>query len=247
MRDLRTWAIITILVLSVIGCGKTETPDLESDAKVEVINSEENAQEPDENRFTRRETVAEDAGPDKFTRRDMEQRDTVEETETLLPINKTLQMGFSSGVGAWGTELELQPDGTFSGRYWDDEMGATGEGYPNGTQYREIFSGQFEDIVKVNDYTYSMKLYQLNIEKQEETIEDGVLYIPSEAYGISGGKNFLFYTKEAPMGELPEEFLEWGWLPAVINYEYQPTDLLGHFGLYNEDGMYGFYADDPQY
>ena len=116
-----------------------------------------------------------------------------------------------------------------------------------GTQYRAIFSGQFEDIVKVNDYTYSMKLYQLNIEKQEETIEDGVLYIPSEAYGISGGKNFLFYTKEAPMGELPEEFLEWGWLPAVINYEYQPTDLLGHFGLYNEDGMYGFYADDPQY
>lgn len=96
MRDLRTWAIITILVISVIGCGKTETPDLESDAKVEVINSEENAQEPDENRFIRRETVAEDAGSDKFTRRDMEQRDTVEETETLLPINKTLQMWFAS-------------------------------------------------------------------------------------------------------------------------------------------------------
>lgn len=37
---------------------------------------------------------------------------------------------FSSGAGAWGTELHIRADGSFSGQYQDSNMGETGEGHP---------------------------------------------------------------------------------------------------------------------
>ena len=42
---------------------------------------------------------------------------------------------FSSGAGAWRTELFLQDDGSFNGQYSDSDMGSMGEEYPNGTVY----------------------------------------------------------------------------------------------------------------
>ena len=36
---------------------------------------------------------------------------------------------FGSGVGAWGTVMKVNKDGTFSGSYHDSDMGATGDGY----------------------------------------------------------------------------------------------------------------------
>ena len=36
---------------------------------------------------------------------------------------------FGSGVGAWGTVMKVNKDGTFSGSYDGSDMGATGDGY----------------------------------------------------------------------------------------------------------------------
>ena len=35
---------------------------------------------------------------------------------------------FSSGAGAWGTEMDISADGSFTGNFHDSEMGDTGEG-----------------------------------------------------------------------------------------------------------------------
>ena len=43
-----------------------------------------------------------------------------------------LEFWFGSGVGAWCTTLQIQPDGSFEGQYHDSDMGDTGDGYPNG-------------------------------------------------------------------------------------------------------------------
>ena len=50
---------------------------------------------------------------------------------------------FSSGVGAWSTELTVGENGTFTGSFHDSEMGETGENYPDGTLYGCSFHGQF--------------------------------------------------------------------------------------------------------
>ena len=58
-----------------------------------------------------------------------------ENAEPVLPFEEPVELVFSSGAGAWGTVLELAPDGAFTGSFHDTNMGETGEGYPNGTVY----------------------------------------------------------------------------------------------------------------
>ena len=146
-----------------------------------------------------------------------------------------LQFWFSSGAGAWRTELEIHEDGSFSGEYYDSDMGVLNENYPNGIQYRCDFSGQFTEPEKVNAYTYSMKIAEMNYEKEPgtEEIKDGILYRYSEASGLAGAKNILIYLPGTPVAELPEEFLMWvGWR--------EDATKLPFYGLYNETKEIGF-------
>ena len=62
---------------------------------------------------------------------------------------------FSSGAGAWETDLSVDADGNFSGMFHDSEMGDTGEGYPSGSIYFSEFFGRFGQLEKVDDYTYA--------------------------------------------------------------------------------------------
>ena len=146
-----------------------------------------------------------------------------------------LQFWFSSGAGAWRTELEIHEDGSFSGEYYDSDMGVLNENYPNGIQYRCDFSGQFTEPEKVNAYTYSMKIAEMNYEKEPgtEEIKDGILYRYSEASGLAGAENILIYLPGTPVAELPEEFLMWvGWR--------EDATKLPFYGLYNETKEIGF-------
>ena len=107
------------------------------------------------------------------------QKQTIE-TEVIDSISfadlKDLQFVFSSGVGAWATVFSIEEDGSFSGEYFDTDMGVMGEDYPNGTMYQSIFTGKFSGIQKVNEYTYSMQISELNYEREvgTEEIKDGV-------------------------------------------------------------------------
>ena len=151
---------------------------------------------------------------------------------------------FSSGAGAWSTQLNIHADGSFSGEYWDMDMGSSGDGYPNGTQYGNTFTGTFTDLKKVNDYTWSMKLDKINYtyEIGKEEILDQMLYSYTEAYGLDGADEIEIYLPGAPVDQLPEEFLQW----ACSNYDRLEAEENGLpcYGLYNVEGAEGFSGYD---
>lgn len=189
-------------------------------------------------------------GNDDTTVNTENENSTEGETENVAPGSEVFSQlpdsfYFSSGAGAWGTELNLEDDGTFYGQYHDSNMGDIGDGYPNGTVYISNFSGKFAPPTKVNEYSYSTTIEYLNIERQgEEYIEDGVKYIVTDPYGIDGAGVIIFYMFGTPSEEMPQGFLDW----------LQPGDLhpegeLLCYGLYNvneEDGFTGSIIMDEE-
>jgi len=153
-----------------------------------------------------------------------------------------LEFVFSSGAGAWQSIITLNSDGSFKGTYSDAEMGSNGEDYPNGTVYTCEFSGKFEEIKQVNDYTYTMTLAEVTTEKKEgeEWIEDQIRYIAAGPYGLESGKEFLFYTPETPIKELSEEFLNW-WPQRYLQGEHA-LEKLSCYGIYNKETESGFFT-----
>ena len=142
---------------------------------------------------------------------------------------------FTSGAGAWGTVLRIDEKGNFVGEFSDAEMGA-------GEYYLSNFSGQFKNPVKVNDYTYSLTISNLEYEKEVGTKEqkEDFLYIYSEAFGIANAEEILLYLPEAPHSELPEDYKSW--VMYQIMHDPENAEELGFYGLYNEDTQCGFYS-----
>lgn len=143
---------------------------------------------------------------------------------------------FSSGAGAWCTTLQVEADGSFSGAYHDSDMGDAGEGYPNGTCYISVFSGNFGELEKVNEYTYTTRIEKIQLERNpgEEEILDEIKYIYSEPYGVEDAEEIFFYLKGAPVDELPEGYLSW------VEYTYDIGVELPFYGLYNVAAEEGF-------
>ena len=121
---------------------------------------------------------------------------------------------FSSGVGGWGTWMELKADGTFSGSYGHNSIGERGEGY-DGTLYAANFSGKFSDPKKINAYTYSFEItdvvYENEFGTEEIKEENGVKrrYVYVEAYGIAGASTVYAYTADAPTAAVPSQLMSW--------------------------------------
>lgn len=149
---------------------------------------------------------------------------------------------YLSGAGAWQSEMDINTDGTFSGRYQDAEMGSSGEGYSS-TYYVCDFSGVFTDVEKVNSYTYKVRLSDLNTAEPvgKEWIDKEIRYIAAEPHGLTDpiGKQecteFIVYMPTAPVSELSEDFLSW-W-----PYSGENKDTLSCFGLMNVTTNAGFF------
>lgn len=228
----KAWMIGAILCAGCLwGCGDNTTQTTETTQ--EITTTEEVTTEATTTEATTESTTAED------TEAATQAASEAESSETL-PISEAINMTFASGAGGWSTELTLNPDGSFNGNQHDSEMGDIGEDYPNGSMYIATFTGHFGDIKKVNDYTYSMTLVDTNVQEKEEQIADGIRYIPSDIYGIDDGKTFYFYTKEAPVAELSEDFLSWRM--GVTSEKQQNSDTLSGYGLYNKEAGCGFYT-----
>lgn len=150
-----------------------------------------------------------------------------------------LEFCFSSGAGAWWTALTIQEDGSFEGHYQDSDMGDTGEGYPNGTMYVCDFSGRFSDLVKENEYTYSTRIQDIEMEEAFGVTEyvDGIRCVYSEPYGLNQAETILFYLPGTPLEELPEGYRSW-----VGYYDLTSTEetVLPFVGLYNVAAEEGF-------
>lgn len=146
---------------------------------------------------------------------------------------------FSSGAGGWYTELSINADGTLKGHYQDADMGDTGEGYPGGTLYYSDFTGKFEQLEKVDEFTYKMQLSDLNFDRQpeQEEIIDETLYVYSTAYGLDGGDEFYLYLPGSKVADLPEEYRQW---VGYYNLEAVTETELSFYGLYNVKEQNGF-------
>lgn len=174
------------------------------------------------------------------------QETTVPQTEAsaqVLPEGFPMEFIFSSGAGAWYTSLTLNPDGSFTGTFHDSEMGAISDEHPNGVVYTSVFSGVFENIRQVNDYTYAMTLNALATQKSEgeSWIEDGIHYIASAPYGLTGGTEFTLYLPQTPITDVSEFFLSW-WPYRYTQYE-NPRDTLDCYGILNVATYDGFFSE----
>lgn len=165
--------------------------------------------------------------------------ETVADTKQLPFETESIDLIHLLGMGAWATNLTLSQDGSFYGHYHDTNMGEIGDGHPNGTEYTCDFSGCFQDVRKINDYTYAMTLASMEADVQgKQWIEDGVLYITEEPAGMAGGKTFFLYTPDAPLDQLPEDLLFW-W--GLRYWDEDGTNRLNVFALYNEESHCGFF------
>ena len=221
--------------LAVCSCGNNETEE-----NIVNINNEteiSNETEADDSENTEADTLETIENPEL----EVENEENKNKSVFSFIDLKGTQFVFASGAGAWSTELYISEDGSFKGTYHDSDMGSTGEGYPNGTRYFCKFTGQFTEPVKVNEYTYSVQISDIQYENEvgTEEILDEVLYVYSEAYGLQGAENILIYLPDAPVKELPESFMSW---VKGSYYEDLDTEIteLPFYGLYNEAEECGF-------
>lgn len=127
-------------------------------------------------------------------------------TDSTLPDDLPLEFFLASGAGNWTTIITLNGDGTFEGAYSDMDMGE------EPTYYQSVFSGAFDGIKRINDYTYTMTLNELNLEKTpgEEWYDEIVGHmVATEPVGLRLGETYLLYTSEAPLDALPQNLFLW--------------------------------------
>lgn len=142
---------------------------------------------------------------------------------------------YSSGAGAWGTDLTLYDDGSFEGVYHDWNAGEDMELYAGGTEYLCVFTGRFKNFRRVDRYTWAMDLDRLSYESEVGDnwldVRDQIHYVASEAFGIYGGDTFYLYLKGHPEDTLPEEFVNWS---SSYYDTAESGGSLPIFGIYNE-------------
>ncbi|MCI6243860.1 MAG: DUF1311 domain-containing protein [Agathobacter sp.] len=229
-------AVFTALTMTAAvfsGCGvKPQETDADQDWVTVEDNTEKKETEAAEN-IKKGSTEGTEKGKDDSKNTGASPVDT-----SLFSDVSNYEFWFSSGAGGWCTSLTLQPDGTFNGQYYDSEMGDTGEDYPNGSQYQCNFYGKFTEPVQVNAYTYRFRIETIQYSRKpgEEEIINGVRYIYSQPYGLDGTGDIYLYLPEAPVDELPKEYLDW----VQMAMEDTGKDTLGFFGLYNVEEQDGF-------
>lgn len=156
-----------------------------------------------------------------------------------------LQWEFSSGAGGWSTELNINPDGSFSGSFHDSEMGEVGDDYPNGTVYVCAFTGQMSGLEQVDGHTWRVQVDSAAPDEApgQESIDDGIRYVTSEPYGVTAGDEMQIYLPGTPIEGFTEEMRMWAHLPGEEN----SAATLEDWFLYsrkNDTGFVGYPAGD---
>ncbi len=146
-----------------------------------------------------------------------------------------IEFCFSSGAGAWQTELYISQDGAFYGRYEDADMGDSGNDYPNGTLYECDFSGKLSVDGQLSRYSWKLHIDSLikKTKSDHEYIENGVRHIPSPPYGLEQTNYLILYTPGMPVSELSEDFLSWAPM-------YEDSIHMYGYAIFNEEKGYAF-------
>lgn len=146
------------------------------------------------------------------------------------------QMGrdylFSSGVGAWGTTLHVDEDGSFKAEFGDFN-GSMGEDKGPG-YYRGVLTGKLVNPRKISDYEYQVDVADAKLEHEpgeQEYIEVAgqKMYVEyTECNGFpSDTKTLTIYTPDAPVSELDESFISW----VRLRWFGKEPETLGFYGI----------------
>ena len=173
---------------------------------------------------------------------------STQEPTDSLPLTEPLEMVFASGAGAWGSWLDLNPDGTFTGQYSDTDMTI---------QYVCQFHGTFTDIRPLTDASWLLTLGELTLDTKyplgSEWNQDGMHMISSPPHGLTDqegntlqpGAQFIFYTPQAqghaPWTELYGAYDFLSWCPNRHAFV-SASDTLDRYGLYNLTSGIGFFS-----
>ncbi len=157
---------------------------------------------------------------------------------------ENLSFLFTSGAGGWGEYLWIAPDGTFTGEYHDSEMGATGPGYPKGSVYGCTFHGRLVSGEQLSDKSWEIKVESIELDEgqADRMIEDEILFITTEPYGLKEGDTLLLMCPGYPVEDLPEGYLFW----SHLQFEETMPEELPFYGLYNEAQDSGFVGEEPE-
>lgn len=230
-------AAIFIMMVSA-GCGQENDNQMQFPA-IEKIPTEKSGTEQSDTEKSGAEESLQGQQQDELKQENQDTGTYQQDTEFCFADLSDRLFMFSSGAGAWSTELSINSDGSFQGLYNDSDMGDSGEGYPGGTRYSCNFKGRFDNLEKVDEFTFKMKLVSLTFEQEPGTEElaDDVRYVYSTAYGLDGGEEFYLYLPGAELAQLPEEYR--GWV-GYYNLETAAETKLPFYGLYNINMENGF-------
>lgn len=177
----------------------------------------------------------------KETAEKVEKQEPVDIKEEMFPkISSTFI--YATGVGAWGETLTISADGSFVGEYHDSDKGSFAPEYMMGTVYKSEYSGVFNDIEKVNDYTYKLSYGALDyvVAPGTEKIADDFKYSYTNSRGLGKTNEVYLYTPDTQVSVLPQVYRDW-----VVDYCYKKIDdTLGFYGIFNEEAVACFISDN---
>ena len=167
------------------------------------------------------------------------------EPEAFFARFEGMNWDFCSGAGGWYTDLQIHPDGTFTGEFHDSEMGECTEAYPDGTVYYCTFSGRLSLLAQLNENTWKLQVEELAQEEEEgkETLGDGFRYVSATPYGVTAGDEFLLYRPGTPVDAFTDEMKLWAhaWEDGS-----QPVTELETWFMYSERSDSGFVGFPPE-
>ena len=222
MKKVWLTALLVSIVMVCVGCGaKTETDEKDEET---VAQSEVEVEETAE-----KESASEEVS-------------LSESAEFTFADLSKYQFEFCGGAGGWSEEFTIEKDGYFTGKFHDSDMGDTGDGYDAGPFYFCSYSGHFTDFVKINDYTYKMKLTDITYDEEvgTEEIIDGVLHIYTDSYCLGSSDTFTVYLPGAPLDELSEEVKSWIYYANGDEEELTMVviaDISNGYGIYSYDRL----------
>lgn len=230
LKKVTAFALTGILLCAMCGCGtdaqQGASAGAAGSAGADSVQQEEEQQAASSDAENAQQSSGGDAGSEEFSFADF----------------KNIDFIMSSGAGGWQATMDISADGSFTGGYMDNDMGDTGDGYPNGTIYQSDYTGKLTGLKKVNDFTYSAKVSGIKYENEPDTevIKDGVKYSYSKAM-VDDGDEVSIYLKGAPLDQLPEEYLIWAGY-----YDLSQTDEteLSSYGIYDVAADSGFVGYD---
>lgn len=155
------------------------------------------------------------------------------EVKMTLPEDLPESFLMSSGVGAWGSSMDIKPDGTFTASFHDSnyESSSVSSG-----------SGTFKNIEQVDKYTYTMELDTFTYDDEigkEVSNDNGHITTFTELYGIAGGTTFTVYLPGAPTADMPEGMQRW---LGFHYYSVPIPEALDCYAIYNVDTESGFFG-----